>query len=156
MRVINLILHIITAVLMLPDLLFIGIAFLWGVQYLKGLETVFVPMFVLLFFLAFTASSVGGIVQLVTYKPAKLRVYTVREMIIHGLSAVCFLAIIIYSLVIISDHTSGMPEISVFSTETSLSLIDLTGFSVGIAGMIVTIVGSGIKKRQLANASART
>lgn len=154
MRVINLVLHIVTMVLLAPNLLFVGINFLWGMQYLKGLETLIVPLVVLFFVGAFFASMILGPVQCIRYRSTRPNAYMIQELFIHGLSAICFLIMIVYSLVIICHHGFRVPELSLWATENSISVIDLTGVAVCLAGIIITIVGSRIRKKSLAKAAS--
>lgn len=150
MRVINLLLHLFTAALMLPDLFFIGISFLWGIQYLKGLETVIVPIVVLLFCTAFFFATAGAVMQCVKYKKQSPGVYMVREMIMHGLPVVCFVIMIVYELVITLHGRGGVYGFTLFYEQGTLSIIDLTGIGVGVIGMILTSIGTKIRKSRLA------
>lgn len=156
MRILNLILHIISALLITPDLLFVGIAFLWGVQYLKGLEIIIVPAFVFLIFASFFASLIAGTIQTVKYRSLRPKVYATRELLLHGLSASGFLTMIVYTLMIMWQYSFKIPEIGLYGSETSLSIFDLTGFAVSISGIIVNLLWAKLSKRVNAKAIANT
>ena len=140
MRVTNLILHIITVILLLPDEVFVGLNTLVGLAYLRGYERIVVPMAAMIFCVAFFASTVGAIMTFASYKKMSPRVYKARELIIHGISAACFVMAIIY-LIEISLHSSRTG--SAFSR-----IINLAGIVVCIAGIIVTLLGSKSRKKR--------
>ena len=132
MRVTNLILHIITVIIMLPDLVFVGLNTLVGLGYLDGVELIIVPTAAMIFFAAFLASTAGAIITMVAYKKSP-RVYITRELLIHIVSAVCFVMAIIYLILIrlhSSVHGSGFSEV-----------INIAGLIVSVAGIIVTLIG---------------
>lgn len=153
MKIINLILHILTMIVMLPDLLFIGIAFLWGVQYLRGWETIYVPAFVMLFFGAFFYSLVGGVILFPKFRKNKNRSYMKHELIVHGLSALSFGGMLLYTLVQILHPAPEIPELTTHS-EPKFSAIDITGFALAIAGIIISII-IGVRKDKITAAIAQ-
>lgn len=153
MKIINLILHILTMIVMLPDLLFIGIAFLWGVQYLRGWETIYVPAFVMLFFGAFFYSLLGGVILFPKYRKARNKVYMRHELIVHGLSALSFGGMLLYTLVQILHPAPEIPELTTHS-EPKFSAIDITGFALALAGIIISII-IGVRKDKIAAAIAQ-
>ena len=139
MRVTNLMLHIVTVILMLPDLLFIGINTLMGLGYLRGYELIVVPAVCLLFGAAFFFSTIGGPIQFATYKKAKPGAYMRGELITHGLCALSYLLAIIYLI-----------RIALYSSTTGRSfeyIINIAGFLVCLVGITVTVVGSRSNKR---------
>lgn len=151
MRVINLILHILSMIVMIPDLLFVGIAFLWGMQYLRGLEMIFVPLFVLVLFAGFFYSFFGGIIQFPKYRKASNYEYMKHELKVHGLAAAGFGEMIIYTIRLILHPTPKIPELTTES-HPSVSLIDLTGFALAIAGILISLI-VGIRKDKQPNSN---
>ena len=150
MRVTNLILHLLSSLLMIPDAFFIGIAFLWGIQYLSGMEVIVVPLFVLLFFAGFILSSLGGLIQFAGYKKLSSKAYMKRELIFHGLAALSFGLMIGYTLMIILNPAPKIPELSTDSSDTHISVIDMAGFVVAVAGMIFNVIGGIIRNKKAA------
>lgn len=156
MRVTNLILHLLSSLLMIPDAFFIGIAFLWGIQYLSGMEVIVVPIFVLLFFAGFILSSLGGLIQFAGYKRLSSKTYMKHELLIHGSAALSFGLMIAYTLMIILNPAPKIPELSTDSSDTHISVIDMAGFAVAIAGIIFTLVAGTIRnKKAVATASVQ-
>lgn len=88
--------------------------------------------------------------QCVKYKKQSPGVYMVREMIMHGLPVVCFVIMIVYELVIILHGRGGVYGFTLFYEQGTLSIIDLTGIGVGVIGMILTSIGTKIRKSRLA------
>ena len=62
MRVTNLILHIITVIIMLPDLVFVGLNTLVGLGYLDGVELIIVPTAAMIFFATVSYFKSGPII----------------------------------------------------------------------------------------------
>lgn len=146
MRVINLILHILTAIVMLPDLVFIGINTLMGLGYLDGLELLYVPAVALAFGLAFVVSTVGAPINMAKYRSKGLKLYVKRELISHGLCALCYALAILYLIEIYlhsSSHGDG------FSMK-----VNIAGFCLALAGMIITVAGRKTSKQATAIAKA--
>lgn len=131
MRVINLILHILTVIAMSPVLLFVGISTFMALGYLDGMELLIVPGVAAVFGFAFLGSTVGGFTQFASYRSTKPKVYVRREVVIHGLCALCCGFAAIYG---IQDDDTGL-------------IINLAGLGLSIVGIIVTLVGGMIVKR---------
>lgn len=156
MRLTNILLHIFAVVLMIPDAFFIGIAFLWGMQYLSGMEIIVVPLFVMAFFGGFFFSMIGGIVEFTRYKKIPAKKYMKHELLIHGSAALSFGLMIAYTLMIILNPAPKIPELSTDSSDTHISVIDMAGFAVAIAGIIFTLVAGTIRnKKAVATASVQ-
>ena len=139
MRVTNLMLHIVTVILMLPDLLFIGINTLMGLGYLRGYELIVVPAACLLFGAAFFFSTIGGPIQFATYKKTKPGAYMRGELITHGLCALSYLLAIVYMIKVALNSSSkgGFSEWG----------INIMGLVVCLVGIVITVVGSRSNKR---------
>jgi len=148
MRVTNLIMHIVSLIMLIPDALFIGIAFLWGVQYLRGMEIIVVPLFVLTFFAGFVFTLVGGIILFHKNRKAPNKTYMKRELIVYGFTALSFGLMITYTLMIILNPAPKIPELSTDSSDTKVSVIDIAGFALALAGMIFTVVAGTIKNKK--------
>lgn len=133
MRVLNLIIHILAAILMVPDLIFWGINFLMGVQYLRGLELLIIP-FVLMFALSFFASLIEGITLCVRYRSIRPKSYRKREILIHGICAFCFALLVIYRINVMRSDSGDIEYI--------VLAMDMAGFLVSLAGIIITAIGS--------------
>lgn len=153
MRVTNLILHIVTLLLMLPDALFIGLSALVSLPYLDGIEIIEVPVFFLLFFTGFFFSLIGGIMQFAGYRKAPVKKYMKREVLIHGLAALSFGLMIAYTLILILNPAPKIPELSTDSSNVRVSVIDIAGFALAIAGIVFTLVAGTIKIKKAAAAA---
>ena len=90
MRITNLIIHIIAVILMLPDLLFIGINSLMGLGYCNNIEMIMVLTIDMIFGAAFICSTVWEIILVARYKTTRPKSYMINELIIHGLTILCF------------------------------------------------------------------
>lgn len=148
MRLTNFILHIVSVILMIPDALFITIAFLWGIQYLSGKEIIVVPLFVLLFFSGLLFTLIGGVIQFPKYRKVPNKAYIKHELIIYGFTALSFGLMIGYTLMIILHPAPKIPELSTDSSDTRVSVIDMAGFAVALLGMIFTVVAGMIKNKK--------
>ena len=147
MRVTNLIFHIIAVILMLPDLLFIGINSLMGLGYCNNIEMIMVLTIDMIFGAAFICSTVWEIILVARYKTTRPKSYMINELIIHGLTILCFAIAVIY---IIRVHlTSTYPHEYGFSM-----YINLAGFGLSLAGIILTLI-LGIRRNKKAAAVVR-
>ena len=155
MRVINLILHIVSLLLMVPDAFFVGIAFLWGMQYLRGSEIIIVPTFVFLFFAGGFFTCLGAITSFSQYKKLTAKKYMRYELITYGFTALSFGLMIAYTLVLILNPAPKIPELSTDSSDTHVSMIDMAGFAVAVAGMVFTIVTCTAKNKIAAFKAAK-
>ena len=131
MRVTNLIFHIITLIIMLPDLVFVGLNSLMGLGYCNGIELVYALTVDLLFGGAFLASTVWAIIMFTTYKSTRPKVYFTCELLIHGLSALCFAIAIIY---IIDVRLNSSSKGTLFAPA-----INLIGLVVCIIAIIINV-----------------
>ena len=151
MRVVNLILHILSVIVMLPDLVFIGINTLMGLGYLEGIEFLYVAAAVLLFGSAFLVSTIGSPINIAKYRSKGHKLYVKRELISHGLCFLSFVAAILYEIAIYlhsSAHGDG------FGMK-----VNLTGFCLALAGIIFTLVCgkiTGKRAKAIAKAPANT
>ena len=140
MRVTNLIFHIITLIIMLPDLVFVGLNSLVGLGYCNGIELVYVLTADLLFGGAFLASTVGAIIMFTTYKSTRPKVYFTCELLIHGLSALCFAIAIIY---IIDVRLNSSSKGTLFAPT-----VNLIGLVVCIIAIIINVA---VRKKMKTN-----
>ena len=131
MRVTNLIFHIITLIIMFPDLVFVGLNSLMGLGYCNGIELVYVLTVDLLFGCAFLASTVGAIIMFTKYRSTGPKVYFTSELLAHGLSALCFAIAIIY---IIDVRLSSSSKGTLFAPA-----INLIGLVVCIIAIIINV-----------------
>ena len=136
MRVTNLIFHIITLIIMLPDLVFVGLNSLMGLGYCNGLELIYVLTVDLLFGCAFLASTVGEIILFIMYNPTRPKVYFTCELLNHGLSALCFAIAIIY---IIKVRLNSSSKGTLFAP--AINLIGL------VVCIIVIIINVAVRKK---------
>ena len=144
MRITNLIFHIIAVILMLPDLLFIGINSLMGLGYCNNIEMIMVLTIDMIFGAAFICSTVWEIILVARYKTTRPKSYMINELIIHGLTILCFAIAVIY---IIRVHLT-----STYPHEYGFSLyINLAGFGLSLAGIILTLI-LGIRRNKKAAA----
>ena len=132
MKVTNLIFHIITLIIMLPDLVFVGLNSLVGLGYCNGIELVYVLTADLLFGGAFLAYTVGAIIMFTKYKSTRPKVYFTRELLAHGLSALCFAVAIIY---IIDVRLNSSSKGTLFAPA-----INLIGLVVCIIVIIINVI----------------
>ena len=156
MRATNLTLHIVSLLLMLPDALFVGLSFLVGLAYLRGKEIIIVPLFVLVFFTGFFFSLVGGIIQFAKGKKASPKAYMIREVIIHGLAALSFGVMIVYTLIVILNPAPKVPQLSTSSANVRVSVVDMIGFGLAVAGIVFNLVAGISKNKKAAAAVAAT
>lgn len=147
MRVTNFILHIITMILMLPDLVFVGINTFMGLGYLDGIELIMVPMIAMLFGLAFYTSTIGEIMMLISlYKKPVPKAYMRRELISHGLCALCFALAIIYMIKVALNSSAHDYGIGPF--------VNVAGLILSLVCIILNII-VGIRKKRKAAAIAK-
>ena len=139
MRVTNLILHIIAFILMLPCQLFVGINAFMGLAYSRGMDFYIILAVAAVFGTEFLASSLGEIYVFAKYKSTRPVVYMRRELIIHGLAALCFAAANIYMIIVAlnsSAHDYGI-----------VPALNLAGFVVSLAGIVITAVCSRYQQK---------
>jgi len=141
MRVTNLLLHIFALILMLPALLFVGINSFMGLAYSRGLDTLIILVVSMIYAADFLASTVGVIILFASYKSTGPKAYMKNELIIHGLSALCYVIAIIY-LISISMSSSSFDSLGTWL------LVDFAGLAVCLAGITVTVVCSIKRNRR--------
>lgn len=90
----------------------------------------------------FLASTVGVIILFASYKSTGPKVYMTNELIIHGLSALCYVMAIIY-LIVISMSSSSFDGLGTWL------LVDFAGLAVCLAGITVTVVCSIKRNRRV-------
>ena len=135
MRVTNFILHIITMILMLPDLVFVGINTFMGLGYLDGIELIMVPMIY--------TSTIGEIMMLISsYKKPVPKAYMRRELISHGLCALCFALAIIYMIKVALNSSAHDYGIGPF--------VNVAGLILSLVCIILNIIVGIRKKRKVA------
>ena len=140
MRNTNLILHIISSIFLGFDTILIGLNFLMGLGYFDDDEMVIALFALLLFLVAPLVSLVGGIISSTASKKISPRKYMTLEIIIYAISTICFAIMIAWVIVInIQHYFNQVPGLS--TGYTNVSIFDLAGFGMGIAGIIVTITG---------------
>ena len=76
-----------------------------------------------------------------------------HELIVHGLSALSFGGMLLYTLVQILHPAPDIPELTTHS-EPKFSAIDITGFALAIAGIIISII-IGVRKDKITVAIAQ-
>ena len=139
MRVTNLILHIIAVFFMLPDMVFVGLNTLMGLGLSRGMDTIIILVAGTVYGTTFLVSTVGEIITFASYKKTRPIVYMRRELIIHGLSALCCVTAIIY-MIVVSLHSSAHDY-------SIAPAFNLAGFVVSLAGIIVTVICSHKRKK---------
>lgn len=134
MRVTNLILHIIAFILMLPCQLFVGINAFMGLAYSRGMDFYIILVVAAVYGTEFLASSLGELLLFAKYKSTRPVAYMRRELIIHGLAALCFAAANVY-MYIVALHSSAHDY-------GYVPALNVAGFVVSLAGIIVTAAGT--------------
>ena len=148
MRNTNLILHIVSWLFLGFDTILIGINFLMGLGYFDDEEMVIALFALLLFLVAPLVSLVGGIISSAASKKIKPGAYMALEIVIYSISMLCFGLMIAF--VIVSNIQHYFNQVPGLSTGyTNVSIFDLAGFCIGIAGIIVTV--SGVRKLKANN-----
>ena len=147
MRVTNLILHIITMIVMLPDLLYVAINTLMSLGYLDGMELLIVPGIALIFGAAFVGSTAGEIKLFASYRSIKPKTYMRWELLIHGLCAVAFGIMIAREVSMMINPPPRIPELSTRS-DPHISVIDVIGFSLALVGIIINLISGKIRSKK--------
>ena len=154
MRVVNLILHIVILIIMLPDILFVTINTLMGLGYFSGVELIMVPIIAFTYAAAFASSTVGEIITFFRYRSARPKVYMRLEMIFFGLTALCFIIHIRYIIQLILHPAPKIPELSTESPDYGVPVVAIVGLVLSLAGMIFNLV-MGIKRNKKTAAIAK-